>query len=684
MNDRQWLHSAFALAGLSTFFMSEGMSLLYLCWDTKKSGLPLSMTMDRRLSCSLMLLILFAQMVKNFLFATSTATWVHAAQLSEAPLTFRPVLSIHYVEWMVTVPLMLVLAGVCVLGRPFTEVIIPVIVTDMYIFLAWTASLVTSPSFRWLLVVMSFTLYGWASLGMFRWVSSFWRSESKDLPRPEIRAAIASGLVVLFALYGFVYLLAQLRAVSVVAEHLCYTLLDFSSKIAVSLILSRVQAADHWQTLQSLLKYLGNLNTGLMSILRANFDFVVPCVADSRGWCHVQSVSSRDIKEFGRVLGRDIAGLSLSELIAPQDQDHFCSYVQNSLDQAQKLELVVPEMPQSAHQAPVASVLQCNMLSWASNSSNEEDSNEDATQAAPRFVAVSVHLSVVQCAGPKKVAHVIAAFRLANDSTSPVPAAEENTMPLGMISDEGNQVGRIPMHEGSSQDESSEIELRKVCSSVFDACSQDTVGQGSTSTGGLSSKQSTAALNSGFDIEVGLEHGHHACFGGSDVGSQSSKLSCPNSVTAAFQQVLGPLHTGLPPGHLMPKAMEDYMQLATDMMRRKVPVDISRLHHQHKLAEWNAKKKAHSLSQILAHGRAPDENIEEHIWRSIVLPAVTEDRPGAKPVEPTLPDENELWHQSWSAVFEEDEEESDDERMASSMARSMTWQNYPARHVRSP
>ena len=30
--------------------------------------------------------------------------------------------------------------------------------------------------------------------------------------------------------------------------------------------------------------------------------------------------------------------------------------MQNSLDQAQKLELVVPEMPRSAHQAPVASV----------------------------------------------------------------------------------------------------------------------------------------------------------------------------------------------------------------------------------------------------------------------------------------------------------------------------------------
>jgi bacteriorhodopsin len=712
MNDRQWLYAAYALAGLSTLFVGEGMSFLCMCWDSKGSGPPVSVAMNRRLSCSLILIILVVQMIKNYWIATGKGIWIHSIQPSQDLFPqFRPVFSIHYVEWMVTVPLMLVLSGICVLGRSFSEVVVPIAATDTYIFVAWAANLVQSAGLQWLLITTTFVLYGWASIGMFRWVSNFWLSDSKDLPRPEIRAAIALGLVLLFSFYGLVYLLARLDAIDLVSEHLCYTFLDVSSKIAMSLILSRVQAADQRETMESMVKYIGNLNVGMMSILRANFDYVVPCVADSNGCCRVQSLGSGDIRDLGHVLGRDVTGLGLSELIAPEDQDNFASYVQNSLDQALKVQSLDAHMVQSSQKAPVASVVQCNMLSWARSRSREDNKSvEDGTQGPPHRIPVIVHLSVVRYAGPQKIAHVIAAFQLCNESSLEKRAAAggmcTHTNKYGQdgrekVLQESSEYTVMPFDSASNATESP----RSKCGTPTDSRSsgealtgidtdepvsvQNSSQKGST-TSTVSSLHSLATPHyaSGLDIEVGrMELGHvkHVLCDGSDVGSQSSKFSAPGSVTSAFRKVLGPLHTGLPPDHLMPKAVEDYMQCAADMVRRKVPVEISRLHHQQRLAEWTAKKQAHSLSEVLVHGRAPDDNIDEHIWRSLVLPAVSEAPPGKQPKEPDLPDNNELWQRSWNAVFEEDDddEDSEEEVMGTRMAHSLAWQNYPARHVQA-
>lgn len=705
-----WLYSAYAVVGLSTLLLKEGLNLLCTFWETSRSSSNLPLTLDRRLCSSLVFSILFAQVLKNSWFATSPGTWVHTVQpvdlASEGHSSiFRPVFAIRYIEWMVTVPLMLILSGVCVLGRPINEVALPIIITEMYIFLAWAANLVQSPFLHFFLVVVTFISYGYASMGMFKWMSNFWRMAPRDLPNPEIRAAITLGLVVVFALYGLIYLLSQLDAVSVAAEHFCYTFLDSSSKVAMSFIFARLQEVDCWQALHSLAKYLGSLNTGMMSILKANFDFVVPCVADSSGWCHVQPCGSPDIKEFGRVLGRDISGLSLGELMAPEDQEYFSSYVQSTLDQARKIAQIHPHCTKFPHQAPVASVLHCNLISWGRT---ERDSNENATD--PHVVAVVVHLSVIRHEGPKKPAHVIAAFRLAHEGCPQLPGVARGPVRMQLntsahaheinkrAKQESGECTVMPFDSASNNstfDSSNNSNLGLECSTpqepqevtpqTSDAHASCTNEEDSTSREPPCAPQVLPSSPSGSDIEAGhidMETDSNTLLGGSDVGSQSSKISFVGSVTLACQQLLGPLHTNLPPKQFVPKAIEDHVQCAADMVRLKVPVEISRLHHQQQLAEWKAKQRASGLSRVLDRSAVPND-IDTHIWRSMILPALTEAPPGAKPVEPDLPDDNELWRRSWAKVFEEDEEESDDEPNQATMVHMAAWQNYPARHPRS-
>lgn len=708
-----WLYSAYAVAGLSTLLLREGISLFCTFHEAKISqgGLQLGITMDRRLSSLLLFLIILEQLVANYWFASSPQTWVHTIQpleLASEGLTrsCRPVFVIRYIEWICSVPLMLLLAGVCALGRPLKEVLGPIVVTEMYIFLSWAANIVQSSALHWMLVTVTLISYCWASMGMFGWVSRFWLSVPSDVPSPEIRAAVILGLVALFALHAIVYLLAQADAISVGAEHLSYTFLDFSSKVVMSFTFSRVQSADCWQTLHSLATYLENLNTGMMSILRANFDFVVPCVADSSGWCHLQSCDSPDVKEFGRILGRDIAGLSLGELIAPEDHDRFAAYVQNTLNQSQIMESTAHSLqskgsPQLPRQAPIASVLQFSMLSWQNRGDNAQ---EFVTQAAPWYVAVIVHLSVVRPAGPKQLAHVIAAFRLAPEDSSQMPAAalqahqqldaftdfnevskkvkdedeqSENTvMPLDSASNLGSSDACQMLQVPHCSIEANQVQHGSVDKADETLCSTRSPSQQRCAPGNLNHQQSTRTSN--FDLEADGDVG----IGGSDVGSQSSKLSFVGSITLACQQLLGPLHSGLPPKEVTPKAIEDHVHCAADMMRRKVPVEIARLYHQQKLAEWKDKSKAHSLSQILVHGRAPDK-IDTQIWRSLVLPALTEKSPGVRPKEPNLPDDNELWRQSWDEVMGEDEQDSDEENNPLAMFVLPPWQTYPARHPRS-
>eukprot|EP00434_Breviolum_minutum_P026446 symbB.v1.2.023382.t1/scaffold2106.1/size89218/1 len=123
--------------------------------------------------------------------------------------------------------------------------------------------------------------------------------------------------------------------------------------------------------------------------------------------------------------------------------------------------------------------------------------------------------------------------------------------------------------------------------------------------------------------------------GGSDVRSQSSRLSAANSVMLACRQLLGPLHE-LPPAQYISRRMEDHMQCSAEMVKLKACSEIARHSQRQEMDEWKQRFDAHQLSVMLQKSSACGE-LPEQLWRSEVLGNLKESHPGPSCLQrPTL------------------------------------------------
>jgi len=165
--------------------------------------------------------------------------------------------------------------------------------------------------------------------------------------------------------------------------------------------------------------------------------------------------------------------------------------------------------------------------------------------------------------------------------------------------------------------------------------------------------------------QEGKDDSRSVCWGGSeadymtepfrgawDACSQSSRLSCVGSVTAACRQLLGPLHDHLPPPQLLSKRVEDHVHCAAEMVRLRASAKIKTLHHQQQLQDWQRRRDGHVASTLLSQSRPPQTGIDEQVWRSHLLPHLHEPTPGQRPAEPNVPDDTELWYQAWMHTYE--------------------------------
>ncbi|CAK9059945.1 Hypothetical protein SCF082_LOCUS31666 [Durusdinium trenchii] len=84
--------------------------------------------------------------------------------------------------------------------------------------------------------------------------------------------------------------------------------------------------------------------------------------------------------------------------------------------------------------------------------------------------------------------------------------------------------------------------------------------------------------------------------GGSEVRSQSSRLSAANSVVLACRQLLGPLHEHLPPPQYISRRMEDHLQCSAEMVKLKTCSEIARHRQKQEMDDWKAQAEAHQLS----------------------------------------------------------------------------------------
>jgi bacteriorhodopsin len=264
---------------------------------------------------------------------------------------WRPVYTLRYCEWYANVPLLLVLTGYCALGRPLSEVMPPIIITEAYMYLAWMALVADGDGVRIFLVILSFAGYAWASILMVRWCQRFWCTSSSAMPRRITRMVVTVALALVFGLYGIVYIICLSGLISVHLEVEIYAIFGFNTKLAATFILASLRSAERTKALQDLVVAHSNLNSGFMSLLRSSFDYVLLCHHDALGRCVLPDVHSPDLTALSSLVGKPIEGLQFCDLIATeagqmQFEDHLRSTLERDPSRSSsKMSSMDPEAP---------------------------------------------------------------------------------------------------------------------------------------------------------------------------------------------------------------------------------------------------------------------------------------------------------------------------------------------------
>lgn len=535
---------------------------------------------------------------------------------------------------------------------------------------SWVALVVDSVALRWALVLGTFAAYAWASVGMLKWVSDFLVEAPAGAPCRKLRVSSVLMLVVLFGLYGVVYLLAIAEVIDTHVELLAYSCMGFGCKVVLSMIFTAIRVIEHQHTLMGLLCRISGVSTAFMSLLRGSFDFVVPCIADESGSCEFPATHSGDSMQLERCLCRPLLNSSINELLAGDgERARFANYVQNAVRQADSLQrshcfggkawqVIAGCNP--GQMPPVAQVLHIK-LERASVCCMEPGAPGDGcTDRGP--LGAQVHLSVVPqsglfAAGAGGRHHMVLALKLDQEERSgPPPLHVEDSLLAGPKESCRKENKEHPRRVGGTVGGLRARRLGKPAQEV--ARKREVSGKyaGTPVMGEACGDEAATQASEDAQSAGSVEWGLQAPFGGGwDACSQSSRLSCVGSVTAACRQLLGPLHDHLPPKQLVSKRVEDHVLCAAEMVRLRANAKIKALHHEKQIEEWTALQESYMLGAVLSRSRAPENGMDEAVWRSELLPHLQGPPPGRKPQQSDVPDDEELWYQAWQHTYESED-----------------------------
>lgn len=692
-------YHVYVAIGLFTLFIREAVVLIATLKETIQT--PALVKKDRVRTQFFMCAVLAALTSVEVAFANGAgASFSHAMPTAPNATTFlinRPVRTMRYMEWLVTVPILLTLAGHCALRRPMKEVVHPILITNAYILLAWGAMVTEVPRVRWSLVFLTFAGYYFASAGMVKWVYAFWDARTQLEPSSSLTRALSVGLLIgVFGIYAVIYLLALTGGISDYVEHLSFTFSGFATKVTMSVLFTSIRFAEDGQALADLLSQIKTMNRSFMSILKGSFDSVVLCVADSEGGCVFSSEKSPDVEELERRLGRHVAGKDITALLAGDlSRTMFRGHVRNVLRQAETVSAcaVYPgEMSKSPTlpSLPVAQVLHCTLEASIGGTST-------SVGAAIHLSALPKHTGMPSHQDGKTL---IAAISFNANSAEPVPdindaaaiidaeAQARQLMQKGQLGATaqrqlGERVAKGGKKKGGQKKVriSSKQQEKEAAAPASLSAAGEKEGAEGVDGAGIGGKSSVAAVS---EPDVGSRGEHESLAesddkvlleelhikGGPDVASQSSKESHVGSVHMACRQLLGPLMDKPPPAQLMSRKVEDHLSCAAEMVRMKGPATINRFHHEQQLAEWQERCRGQLVSELLSRSKAPESQMDETLWCSEVLPRIRGQQPGEKPVpEGSLDDDETLWLRAWQRTYEEEEDEDEEE---SSEASSQT------------
>jgi bacteriorhodopsin len=255
-------------------------------------------------------------------------TWAHAVPPSHGfNEDWGGVETLRYCDWLVTVPLLLVLSGHFLLQRPISEVVRPIVVTNAYMYISWVALMVDSSPLRIVFVAVAFVGYLCASFQMCWWAHVFLRETSPETPRRLTRVFLLAFLVASFGVYGVVYLLALTGVISNAVEAETYGRGDFVVKLGMSCVLATVNAAERQRELGGLVIRYSSLSSAYGSLLRRNFDHVWRCSLDKPGCLRIVE-DSTDVTALEALLRKPVSGAIFNGLIATErDRVRFEDYV---------------------------------------------------------------------------------------------------------------------------------------------------------------------------------------------------------------------------------------------------------------------------------------------------------------------------------------------------------------------
>lgn len=239
-------YNLLAAAGLGTLLLHECVS----CWMTHRSAkkaMGLIKGIKGWLLPSQLLCVTFIVLfIQHMIFINIAQTWfAHATPAGvRGNSKDLPVYTINFIEWLINVPILLVAAGKCALDQPMEALTRPIVVTNTYIIFSWVAFFLTDPTLKWGLVVLSFLMYGWASYDMYQWVIDFRIAESADAPSRALKQWLAVGLIIIFGIYGVVYLLSLLNLISPFEERVAYMFMGLSSKLGMSMAFAGIRSSE--------------------------------------------------------------------------------------------------------------------------------------------------------------------------------------------------------------------------------------------------------------------------------------------------------------------------------------------------------------------------------------------------------------------------------------------------------
>lgn len=459
--------NAYAAYGLAMVLVGETANLISTFNGAREA---MSLIPDLRSRClpSLLLVLSFVVLIcESSTFAASTHPWFASAR----PDLKAPVYTVTYIEWLIIVPMLLVMAGHCALGRPMKEMGRPIMVTNVYIIFAWMALMTTNQVLRWSLIGTTFTMYAWASLDMVLWVAEYLRVAPADLSSRGLRPVLALGLIALFAVYAVVYMSILLGIMGPQTERMTYLFLNVGSKLCFSIAFVVIRGNEYHSTLTGVLKKLSTSNVAIVSILRGSFDILLPCLGDAEGRCKLAHAASGDTQQLEHALQRKVAGQAFGDLLADDtERARFAAYVRNAQRQAEQPQAVSgnnTNQPDWAFNVgggslpPVAQVLNCRLAF------GELDGQKQST------LGCAVHLSVVPNStnlGPGR--QMVAAVRFTEESVASrpeeaTPAPEFQAFEPGS---ESETVGSTCNSEGImfSSEENSGVRDERMVASLMD------------------------------------------------------------------------------------------------------------------------------------------------------------------------------------------------------------------------